>query len=116
MTIPPASFKTMIKDGTIKRADAMKVPYLVIRTVIADVQRIVAPQASEAVRKQALHQAADLVESFGRDAGAGHHFESSSYEAVVPAAANEISKLIHALADRPAPPTVKDGAGSKEHQ
>lgn len=30
-TTPPASFKTMIKDGTIKRADAMKVPYAVIR-------------------------------------------------------------------------------------
>lgn len=27
MTHPPASFKTMIKDGTIKRADAMKVRY-----------------------------------------------------------------------------------------
>lgn len=31
MTNPPASFKSMIKDGTIKRADAMKVPYKVIR-------------------------------------------------------------------------------------
>ena len=31
MTHPPASFKTMIKDGTIKRADAMKVRYSDIR-------------------------------------------------------------------------------------
>lgn len=31
MTLPPASFKTMIKDGTIKRADAMKVRYSDIR-------------------------------------------------------------------------------------
>lgn len=31
MTHPPASFKTMIKDGTIKRADAMKVRYSNIR-------------------------------------------------------------------------------------
>lgn len=31
MTNPPASFKTMIKDGTIKRADAMKVRYSDIR-------------------------------------------------------------------------------------
>lgn len=67
-----------------------------------------APQASEAVRRQALHQAADLAESFGREAGAGHHFESSSYEAVVPAAAKEISKLIRTLADRAAPPADED--------
>ncbi|WP_447988252.1 hypothetical protein [Achromobacter spanius] len=73
-----------------------------------------APQASEAARKQALHQAADLVESFGRDAGAGHHFESSSYEAVVPAAANEISKLIRAMADRPAP-RLSRTAGMQKH-
>lgn len=31
MNAPPASFKTMIKDGTIKRADAMKVRYSDIR-------------------------------------------------------------------------------------
>lgn len=31
MTHPPASFKTMIKDGTIKRADAMKVRYSQIK-------------------------------------------------------------------------------------
>lgn len=31
MTTPPASFKTMIKDGTIKRADAMKVRYSQIK-------------------------------------------------------------------------------------
>ena len=31
MTNPPASFKTMIKDGTIKRADAMKVRYSQIK-------------------------------------------------------------------------------------
>jgi len=31
MTIPPTSFKTMIKNGTIKRADAMKVRYSDIR-------------------------------------------------------------------------------------
>ncbi|WP_313378111.1 ParB/RepB/Spo0J family partition protein [Achromobacter insolitus] len=31
MNSPPASFKTMIKDGTIKRADAMKVRYSDIR-------------------------------------------------------------------------------------
>ncbi len=91
---------------------------LAIQTLLADAAAndSAAPQAGEAVRKQALHQAVDLVESFGRDAGAGRHFESSSYEAVVPAASNEISKLIRALADRPAPPAVKDGAGSKEHQ
>lgn len=31
MTHPPASFKTMIKDGTIKRADAMKIRFVYIR-------------------------------------------------------------------------------------
>lgn len=52
MTHPPASFKTMIKDGTIKRADAMKVRYASI--VIQDAFNLREPDPESEAGIEAL--------------------------------------------------------------